>query len=130
MELAKEGKLNLPNNEEETDAPPLTEQRRASTKSEEKPIENNRLNDAVRVTTHLVAGGDPAKAKMFENLIADTAKTTLQKQLSAQLGGAAGEGAVLPEEKEFDNQQLGMFAAKERWADLAFGNKGKMSGRS
>lgn len=90
---------------------------------------NTRLNEAVRLTTHLVTKGDPKKAALFQNIIADTAKTTLQKQLANQMtgGGALMEGAVLPEEKAFDQAQLGLFAANERWAQLAFAGTNKNS---
>lgn len=88
---------------------------------------NTRLNEAVRVTTALVTKGDPKKAALYQNIIADTARTTLQKQLANQMtgGGALMEGAVLPEERELDQAQLGMFAANQRWAQLAFGGKAK-----
>jgi hypothetical protein len=77
----------------------------------------------------LVTKGDPKKAALFQNIIADTAKTTLQKQLANQMtgGGALMEGAVLPEEKAFDQAQLSMFAANERWAQLAFAGTNKNS---
>lgn len=88
---------------------------------------NTRLNEAVRVTTHLITKGDPKKMAMYQNIIADTAKTTLQKQLANQMsgGGVLMEGAVLPEEREIDQAQLGMFAANQRWAHLALGGKNK-----
>jgi hypothetical protein len=88
---------------------------------------NTRLNEAVRMTTALVSKGDPKKAALYQHIIADTAKTTLQKQLANQMtgGGALMEGAVLPEERELDQAQIGMFAANQRWAQLAFGGKAK-----
>jgi hypothetical protein len=88
---------------------------------------NTRLNEAVKMTANAIAKGDPKKASMFESLIADTARTTLQKQLSAQMTGAGDlmGGAALPEERAFDQAQIGMFAANNRWAQLAFGNKAK-----
>lgn len=86
---------------------------------------NNKLNEAVQLTARMVAKGDPKKASLYESIIADTARTTLQKQLSAQMtGGELNEGALLPEEKAFDQAQLGAFAAKDRWALVAFGGKG------
>lgn len=90
---------------------------------------NTRLNEAVRMTTHLVTKGDPKKAALYQNIIADTARTTLQKQLANQMtgNGTLMEGAVLPEEREIDQAQLGMFAANQRWAQLAFGGKTKTS---
>lgn len=90
---------------------------------------NTRLNEAVRVTTHLISKGDPKKAALYQNIIADTARTTLQKQLANQMsgGGVLMESAVLPEEREVDQAQLGMFAANQRWATLAFGGKNKSS---
>jgi hypothetical protein len=89
---------------------------------------NTRLSEAVRVTTQFVSKGDPSKAALFEGIIADTARTTLQKQLSVQItgGGEIMGGTVLPEDKAFDQAQLGAFAAKDRWAMLAFGGKGKI----
>lgn len=87
---------------------------------------NSRLNEAVQMTARQVGKGDPKRVSMFESIIADTARTTLQKQLSSQMsGGEMMEGAVLPEERAFDAAQLGAFAAKDRWATLAFGNKSK-----
>lgn len=89
---------------------------------------NTRLNEAVRLTTQLISKGDPKKASMFESIIADTARTTLQHQLRDQMtggGGLVGDGTVLQEDREFDNQQLGMFAASNRWAALALGHKAK-----
>jgi hypothetical protein len=88
---------------------------------------NTRLNEAVKLTANLISKGDPKKAAMYESLIADTARTTLQKQLASQMtgGGALMEGAVLPEERAIDQAQLGMFAANQRWAQLAFGGKPK-----
>jgi hypothetical protein len=91
---------------------------------------NTRLNEAVKMTAAGMAKGDPKRASMFESIIADTARTTLQKQLSAEMtggsGGLMGMGApALPEERAFDQAQMGMFAAKDRWATLAFGGKPK-----
>ena len=89
---------------------------------------NTRLSEAVRITAHMVSKGDPSKASLFESIIADTARTTLQKQLADQMQGSGGlmaGGGALPEEREFDKQQLGMFAASNRWAAMAFGNKTK-----
>lgn len=91
---------------------------------------NTRLSEAVRITAHMVSKGDPAKASLFESIIADTARTTLQKQLADQMQGSGGlmaGGGALPEEREFDKQQLGMFAASNRWAAMALGNKAKNS---
>lgn len=90
---------------------------------------NTRLNEAVRVTTQLVTKGDPKQVAMYQSIIADTARTTLQKQLANQMtnGGALMEGAILPEEREIDQAQLGMFAANQRWAQLAFGGNNKNS---
>lgn len=91
---------------------------------------NTRLNEAVRLTTHMVTKGDPAKASLFESIIADTARTTLQHQLSNQLSGGGdlmGGAEILAEDRAFDQQQLGMFAANNRWATLAFGTKTKNS---
>jgi len=127
LELAQEGKIF-----QNTGFSEAAEQRArmSSPEIEENRLDvtpNSRLNEAVQRTAMMVAKGDHQKASMFEKIIADTARTTLQKQLSAQMTGAGNlmEGAVLPEEKAFDNAQLGVFAAKDRWAILAFGGKGK-----
>lgn len=85
----------------------------------------NRLDDAVRLTTYLIAGGNSEKAKLFEGIIADTSRTTLQKQLAAE-HSAPGQilgGNALPEEIALDKAQIDLFDGKDRWADVAFGNK-------
>lgn len=92
---------------------------------------NTRLDEAVRMTTHMITKGDPTKTALFQSIIADTARTTLQKQLANQMSGGGGtllEGTTLPEEREFDKAQLGMFAANNRWAQLAFSGKTKTPG--
>lgn len=94
---------------------------------------NTRLNEAVRATAMAVAKGDPRQSKMFESVFQDTAMTTLQEKLQADKvlaggGGYAGMPAT-PQQKESDEAQLNSFAAKGRWANLAFGgSNGKLPG--
>lgn len=128
LELVQEGKLNsiAPVSAKKSSSK-LNEVAESVQQTEVTP--NTRLNEAVKLTTQLVSKGDSKKAALFEKIIQDTAQTTLQKQLASQMtgGGALMEGAVLPEERELDTAQLGMFAANKRWAQLAFGGKTKNS---
>lgn len=93
---------------------------------------NPQLNESIKLTSRLIAGKDTSKTAMFEAIVADTARTTLQKQLSAQptgYGGGDSSGAglstafVTPQERDQDKKQLDVFAAKDRWAQVAFGGK-------
>lgn len=88
-------------------------------------IENERLNNAVKITANLIAKGDPKKAALLEQIVADTARTTLQKQIKSELslGSMDADLPATPEQKEKDNQQLNLFAAKDRWAEVAFSRK-------
>lgn len=125
LELAQEGKLSFasqPGN--------LNEIKNSATGSEpQQPEMKQSLRDAVSLATRFVAGGDVKKASMYEGIFADTARTTLQKQLAATTSGAGVlvESAVTPEERTFDQAQLGQFEAKDRWALLAFAGKPKSS---
>lgn len=128
LELVQEGKIFQGNQQPTMRSVPASKLNEVVDSLESNEVTpNTRLNEAVRLTTHLVTKGDPKKAALFQNIIADTAKTTLQKQLANQMsgGGALMEGAVLPEEKAFDQAQLGLFAANERWAQLAFAGTNK-----
>ena len=120
LELVQEGKIFQNHNSSGSESKEMAETTAAPT--------NNKLNEAVRITTQLITKGDPKSAALFESIIADTAKTTLQRQLSAQMSGGAdlmGAGAVGPEDRDFDKAQLNMFEANSRWAQLAFGNNTK-----
>lgn len=85
---------------------------------------NDKLQNAVKLTTHFVSRGDKKASKLYESIIEDTAKHTLQKQLAGEFG-QGGDIPATAEEKEFDKAQLNAFAAKDRWAQLAFGNISK-----
>lgn len=129
LELVQEGKIFQGNQPTTSRTVPSTKLNQVSEFGEQDGVTpNTRLNEAVRMTTQLISKGDPKKAALYQSIIADTAKTTLQKQLASQMtGGALMEGATLPEEREFDQAQLGMFAANQRWAQLAFAGKNKNS---
>jgi hypothetical protein len=120
LELVQEGKI--------FQGAPVTkgsQSREETSGSDGSPV-NNQLNEAIRITTHSIAPNDPKKAAMYQSIIADTARTTLQKQLAVDLGGGGLlENTAQPEEREFDKAQLGMFAANNRWAQVAFGKKTK-----
>lgn len=124
LELVQEGKLSF-------DSGNLNEIKnpRAETSTPEGSIANPKLQAAIDLTTRAVAGGNAGKKSIFEAIIADTARTTLQKQLAAAHTGAGTlvESAVSTEERHFDQAQLGQFEAKDRWALLAFAGKPKSS---
>ncbi|TXH11466.1 MAG: hypothetical protein E6R04_02450 [Spirochaetes bacterium] len=123
LELAQEGKLSFASNELNEIKNPVGAQTSSG------GITNSRLQSAIEATTRAVSGGNAGKKAMFESIIADTARTTLQKQLAAAHTGAGTlvEAAVSPEERHFDQTQLGQFEAKDRWALLAFAGKPKSS---
>ncbi len=121
LELAEEGKLPFVSEN-------LNEIKDPKTTSEGS-VSNPRLQTAIESTTRAIAGGNASKKAIFEAIIADTARTTLQKQLAAAHTGAGTlvESAVSSEERHFDQTQLGQFEAKDRWALLAFAGKPKSS---
>lgn len=134
-EMVAEGKISMNGEDTSSSSPALQEQVQVGKKhsSEGNPTitgtkgnvtANSRLNEAVANTVSQIAHGDPKKAKLYESVIMDTARTTLQKKLQAENGqvGMMSEGAATPDEKEFDKAQLGVFAASNRWAGVAFGN--------
>lgn len=93
---------------------------------------NARLNEAVKNTAVMVAKGDVKQSKMYESIFMDTARTTLQDKLAAEMGQGGGGGRGRPataEEKEFDKAVLTAFEGNSRWATLAFRGK-KPSGGS
>jgi hypothetical protein len=81
---------------------------------------------AMEMGRNLSLGKDSKSARIYEDIFADTAKTTLQKQLAKEGVGAAS-GLVLdsvsPEEVRADIQQLESFSASNRWAQVAFAKK-------
>lgn len=89
---------------------------------------NPRLLEAVR----MVAGSQPNERRnMFQEILMDTAMTTLQNQLSGEVGGG---GAGLMENvpvsaaaRAADEQELTALAGgnPQRWALAAFGGKKK-----
>ena len=90
---------------------------------------NARLQELARTVAQNSSGGNPKHAKMMESIFADTAMTTLQKQLGA--GDSGGQGVYVGEtytaEAEhadvMELQALG--AASGHWANLAFGKYNK-----
>lgn len=89
----------------------------------------NEVNNTAAQMARGIAKGDAKKNSMYQSIIADTARTTLQAQRAAEFGlngdAMMTESMMTPEDKAFDNAQLGVFQAKSRWAQLAFGNKAK-----
>ncbi|MFA6050795.1 MAG: hypothetical protein WC761_06425 [Candidatus Paceibacterota bacterium] len=91
---------------------------------------NQRLHDLARTVAQNASGGNPKHAKMMESIFADTAMTTLQKQLANGEGG--GHGVYVGEEYTQEIQQadmaelnaLGGGAPQGHWAALAFGKLG------
>jgi hypothetical protein len=91
---------------------------------------NQRLQELARTTAQNASGGNPKHAKMMESIFADTAMTTLQKQLANGDGG--GNGVYVGEEYTQETQQadladlqaLGGGAPQGHWAALAFGKLG------
>ena len=122
LELAEEGKLQI----EGISSPNLNEIKNPQAGNSDN-LGKPRLQQAIDLTTRLLAKGDPGKAAMYESIIADTARTTLQKQLATTSSGAGTliESAVSPEERQYDQAQLGQFEAKDRWSILAFAKKPK-----
>lgn len=89
---------------------------------------NHRLLEAVR----MVAGSQPNERRsMFQEILMDTAMTTLQRQLSGEMGGG-GTGLmenvpVSPSQRAADENELAALAGgnPQRWALAAFGGKKK-----
>lgn len=90
---------------------------------------NARLQELARTVAQNSSGGNQKHAKMMESIFADTAMTTLQKQLGAGDGGGHGVyvGETYTAEAEhadvMELQALG--AASGHWANLAFGKYNK-----
>lgn len=92
------------------------------------PGVNDRIKEAVRIVT----GAQPGERKsIFQEILMDTAMTTLQKQLSGEMGGG---GAGLMENipvsaaaRAADDRELAALAGgnPQRWAMAAFGGKKK-----
>lgn len=104
---------------------PLPHQQQAST--EEQPGINPRLLEAVKNVTSAQPAG---RKSLFEEIMMDTAMTTLQKQIGAgDAFGAAGalynDSPVPQEVQAHDEAQLQAMSNgnPSRWAAAAFGNK-------
>ena len=67
------------------------------------------------------AGGNP----LMESIFSDTARTTLQEQLSAERspGGGGGAGSRISQQEQFHGDPEEVFGeeAASKWASLAFG---------
>lgn len=91
---------------------------------------NQRLQELAKTVAQNASGGNPKHARMMESIFADTAMTTLQKQLANGDGG--GNGVYVGEEYTQETQQadlaelqaLGGGAPQGHWAALAFGKLG------
>lgn len=88
-------------------------------------IENNKLAEAVAITSRMISKSDPKSLSLYSNIIADTARTTLQKQLANETGGSpmANESYLSEEDKMVDAESINVFQAKDRWAAIAFAKK-------
>jgi hypothetical protein len=84
---------------------------------------------AMEIGRTAAIGKDNKTAKLFEDIFADTAKTTLQKQLANDpqgIGRASNlliNDGVSPQEAAADSAQLEAFSAAGRWAQVAFTKK-------
>ena len=114
LELAQEGKIF------QSARLPVRESMGEEGELEGTRTPNDRLNEAIKLTTQLVSKGDPKQAALYQRIIEDTAKTTLQKQLAGELtGGAMTDMPATSEEIALDKAQLNVFAASKRWAQVA-----------
>lgn len=83
---------------------------------------NPNLLRTVQAASNVFAiGGDTKQAKLMENILMDTAMTTLQKQLAGDGVQVGADAIATPEEKAADVAQLEALGAA-RWAQLAFGS--------
>jgi hypothetical protein len=81
---------------------------------------NPNLIRTIKAASSLITRGDPKQSKIMENILLDTATTTLQKQLAGE--GQGGGIPATPEETRADETQLKMLGA-QNWARLAFNDK-------
>ena len=87
---------------------------------------NTRLQELTRRAAAEASGGDPQQAKMMEAIFADTAASTLQRQLGYESHGSAGlySGEPDPEQERQDMAALDVLSGgkgAQHWAALAFG---------
>ena len=75
------------------------------------------LQTTVQAAVRNLSRGDQRQAKIFENILADTAQNSLQKTLAYERNGMTPEQGV--QDKQ-DLQKLGGQNVKGRWAELAF----------
>jgi hypothetical protein len=94
-------------------------------------IKNNQLEKMAMEFGRVSARGkDSSTVKIYEDIYADTARTTLQKQIindpqgvsSATKNLLINDGAD-PEQIKSDSAQLSTFSASNRWAQVAFAKK-------
>ncbi len=94
-------------------------------------IKNTHLEKNVsNIAKATAMGKDSKMVKIYEEIYADTAQTTLPKMMSAQLQGGLGGQIQMPvtqEQKKMDQAELDSFGSAGRWAKVAFSNK-KSSG--
>jgi len=89
-------------------------------------IRNASLEPRAKDIARRIVGANASleETKMFESIFLDTAKTTLQKQLSHELRGG---DYIEPSQQELqrDESQLKQFAFMDKWKQLAFSKKNK-----
>jgi hypothetical protein len=83
------------------------------------PIENPMLIETVNSVANSMTQHDQGKADMMRNILADTAKTTLQEQ-NSQVGAA---GAQPPEVNVESIKELSPNGDTKRWAKIALAKK-------
>lgn len=92
---------------------------------------NAKLQTLSRIAAAEAAGGDKEQAKIMEAIFADTASTTLQKQISYESHGGSSLYAneqISPEEERQEMAELDALSGgkgAEHWAALAFGKYNK-----
>lgn len=99
--------------------------------SERYNAEDNRIQEMAKHVASSCAGGDAGTATMMEQILADTARTTLIAQREVSAGGKGGMdlgGVATPETDAADEAQLDMLSGglgSKRWAAVAFANNNK-----
>lgn len=90
--------------------------------SNNKLLEQNAKNTAAR----LVKNGNGAEADIYNEIFLDTAKTTLQKQLTNEPQAGPSSAMILPPSQQSistEIDQLKSLGKMENWATMAFSKK-------
>ena len=94
---------------------------------------NQRLRELSKLAAMHSAKGDSQQAAMMESIFADTAMTTLQKQMGMEMTGASTGGVYVgetasAETEQIDRAELNALSGNRppnHWAALAFGKYDK-----